>query len=926
MLPGRLRFVCLVLALVAGCGAKSSLEVRQWDSEPAPTPHPEVCNGLDDDLDGLRCVGAVPWEAGAPCMSGDTIVDCGYPPDTGVDAARVDGGAMDGGVRDAGAMDAGDGGLCDHDLFVDEDFRDSMGRYVDINNCGSCGHACVVSRPHERTVGCGLVAETPVCVALTCDPGFVPSRSGECVPAYDRLCMTCTDDGDCGDFDQAHCRDLGGERRCVVDCSLTCPTGYVCTSGACTPPSGSCSCEVGQNFTLACALTDPMGHHCPGSAACTNGVLSMCAAPMELCDHVDNDCNGIVDDGYRDARGAYILNIHDCGDCGVDCTLSSIPGADLICGGDPFAPSCVLDCPDAHPPHVGSHVDANRNIADGCECVISNLSDDPGPVRTSGSMLDVNCDGADGIVVNSFYVAPDGDDTGVGSPTHPLRTLAVAFMRASMSLTDPTGPRPHVFVASGTYTESVELPDGVQVHGGYRRDFLALDPDGFRVEIRAPAGTTAPGGAAVVVRGAGTTTTGMEWLTVRGLDATMMSAAAFGLVMIDPGGALYLRDMQVLGGVAGSGQSGTVGAAGRAFMTMPVAGDPPRGAIETASHDCIDESANVVHGGAGGTNSCGGIDTSGGAGGSAHCPMFAAFQGQGGFGTATGVVAGGMGGTGGQDSEGPILASTGACPMPVCCGLADFTVPGNGFANPNPGRAGANGPNGTAGVACAEPLGHFDADRWVGMDGTGGTAGSPGAGGGGGGAGGGAQMDWMPECMFADGIGGGGGGGGAGGCGGAAGSGGTSGAPSVAILVRYVTMTAVSSVPTISGVTIAPNEGGRGGDGGSGGDGGAGANGAIGTAIPLAMRSTPTLAGPFEGGRGGAGGNGGAGGGGGGGCGGASVGIWITGVTSEPSGVATWRTANTFVHGVAGTAGRGGGGAAPGRDGAAGGAMDVVVR
>ena len=43
----------------------------------------------------------------------------------------------------------------------------------------------------------------------------------------------------------------------------------------------------------------------------------------------------------------------------------------------------------------------------------------------------------------------------------------------------------------------------MQLHGGYRRDFLSLDPAGFRVEVRAPRDTTAPGGAAMEIRGAG---------------------------------------------------------------------------------------------------------------------------------------------------------------------------------------------------------------------------------------------------------------------------------------------------------------------------------------------------------------------------------------------------------------------------------------
>ena len=79
-----------------------------------------------------------------------------------------------------------------------------------------------------------------------------------------------------------------------------------------------------------------------------------------------------------------------------------------------------------------------------------------------GEDLDVNCDGADGVVVESFYVASDGDDEGPGSPTRPLSSIGEALARAAESLEGDT-PRPHVFIASGNYTESVTVPDGVRV-------------------------------------------------------------------------------------------------------------------------------------------------------------------------------------------------------------------------------------------------------------------------------------------------------------------------------------------------------------------------------------------------------------------------------------------------------------------------------
>lgn len=189
-------------------------------------------------------------------------------------------------------------------------------------------------------------------------------------------------------------------------------------------------------------------------------------------------------------------------------------------------------------------------------------------------------------------------------------------------------------------------------------------------------------------------------------------------------------------------------------------------------------------------------------------------------------------------------------------------------------------------------------------------------------------MNWVDRlCEFADGVGGGGGGGGAGGCGGRGGEAGRSGAPSIAVFVRYTSLEPLrSALFTLSGNVLISGAGGDGGDGGAGGSGGRGSPGALGGNLDPSLRTTPTLAGPFPGGRGGAGGDGGAGGGGGGGCGGHSVGVWVDGAPSLATLVSRWRESNEFRLGRAGRGGRGGGGVSPGFPGADGRAIDVLVR
>ncbi len=844
------------MILLVACGSRTDVR-RSIDGGPAPETSPEKCNGLDDD---------------------------------------------------------GKNG-------VDDPFRDSKGRYVTTDaHCGACNAVCAPRSAAELVTHCGLIDEVPRCIAERCAVGYGPTKEGRCEALDERLCLACANDNDCGALSGARCATIANEARCTIDCALGCPEGYSCSNDVCIPSGGSCSCTSGRDFALACALgkRDAGQPLCVGRATCTSGVLSMCNVGSEVCDHDDNDCDGNVDEGFVDARGAYSLDQNNCGECGVSCLEDTGLELDLACGGDPFAPTCTLACPDArNGVQLGDMLDGDLDVSDGCECKVTAVDDVPGPAKAVNDALDVNCDGADGDVLSSFYVATDGDDSYAGSPTRPLRTIGAALQKARASLGTML-PRPHVFVAGGVYTETVTLAEGVLVHGGYRRDFRALDPSAYTSELRAPVATSAVGGAALTGRDVGALETLFEGFTVRGLDATAAARAAVSIYLERPGAALTLRDLYVRAGLPGEGTTGADGAAGAVPSAQAQEGAPPRGALEQGvTHTCVRSDVNnTVRGGAGGTNVCG---AAGGAGGTSSCPTStASFQGAG----QRGNGSGGAGGSGGQDAEGPIEpgvnSNSSSCPRAVCCGLADFNVSPT-FAYARAGDNGRDGTVGSAGVGCTDARGTFVDGVWTGNQGSAGQAGTPGGGGGGGGAGGGVVMKWFNNsCEFADGLGGGGGGGGAGGCGGAAGIAGTSGAPSVALLVVD------PQAFTIDNVSFVPSAGGRGGPGGAGGDGGLGGVGANGGSVPSELRTTPTLAGANPGARGGTGGTGGAGGGGGGGCGGSSVGIWIVG--AEPSSGQLWRTRNVYQLGSGGSAGAGGSGAQSGSGGRNGEAVNVVVQ
>jgi len=196
---------------------------------------------------------------------------------------------------------------------------------------------------------------------------------------------------------------------------------------------------------------------------------------------------------------------------------------------------------------------------------------------------------------------------------------------------------------------------------------------------------------------------------------------------------------------------------------------------------------------------------------------------------------------------------------PSCCfkQLASIGYGGAGGAEgPNYGGDGLKGQGGTSGPDGADGAGGngsgvLGPEGFVPDNGDPGKPGKDGCGGGGGGMGDNFDEGWL----YCDAWGGGGGGGGAGGTGGSGGTGGMAGGPSVAILL-------VDTKATISDSVLQSGKGGQGGNGGAAGPFGKGGKGGPGG---------PGVDGSGDGGAGGSGGDGGWGGVGGGGSGGASI-------------------------------------------------------
>jgi len=464
--------------------------------------------------------------------------------------------------------------------------------------------------------------------------------------------------------------------------------------------------------------------------------------------------------------------------------------------------------------------DGDGYAPDDGDCADGDPDVNPGALdRPDDDRRDLNCDGFEGDIARSVFVAPDGADGAPGTPAAPLRTIGAALQLAAGSSKDA------VIVARGTYAESLILPRGVSLYGGF---------DAANDWVRDPldrATWSVITAVQIVVRAESIDRP--AWMESLRLSATTPVVAGESAVALLARAAdsLTVRHVEL---AAAAGADGAGGAAGRAGHDGPAGADGAPG-CEGEGTDC--EGCSEPEYGLGGQGAC----TDGGRGGA---PGYGPIESEAGG----GVFGGGSGGVAGLNG-----------------------LPGG------PGGDGSSGGPGTGGAG-GDALGRIDGDGfWRGDPGDDGLAGETGSSGGGGGGGSGG---FPPPCTL---YGGAGGGGAAGGCGGEGGRGGQGGGGSIGLLlvdsslfIEDATFQAagggtggaggpggppgLGGAGGIGGAAIgtagAGGDGGRGGDGGAGGGGGGGGGGVAfgiyraGTSAPIVIAST------FEVGAGGAGGSG----------------------------------------------------------------------
>lgn len=239
---------------------------------------------------------------------------------------------------------------------------------TDSEHCGACDNACAAGQLCEAGACVALDCETGrtdcggVCVDLAVDgiEGKCPAPTGAaCEPGLLECGAECVSDTE----DVRHCGACGqacaGAAMCVAgECRepLQCEPGFSDCGGAtctdrrsdsnncgacglvCAPPNGTGSCQAG-----ACVVDSCNANFLDLDSNAANGCEYACAqAPgAEVCDGLDNDCNGAIDESPIDQSIGNACGSNDIGVCAFG-AVACVAGA-LSCQGA-IEPALVEQC------------------------------------------------------------------------------------------------------------------------------------------------------------------------------------------------------------------------------------------------------------------------------------------------------------------------------------------------------------------------------------------------------------------------------------------------------------------------------------------------------------------------------------------------------------------------------------------------------
>jgi hypothetical protein len=318
----------------------------------------ETCNGLDDDCNGMpddtfACVGGTSAGCATSCGSTGTLA-CSATTCT-ASATCVPPAEGCNGIDD------------DCDTRVDETVECTAGTMRScMTTCGSTGNqtcsatctfpAC--TPPAEICNGADDNCDGRIDETFACVPGAVGTCMASCGTMGSRTCTAsctwgaCTPpieacngvDDNCNSMcDESFSCCSGTSDTCTTSCGTTgtrtCGTG-TCVYGSCFPPPETCNgmdddcngtCDDGTGLACCAGRTGSCTTSCgsTGSRVCSGSCAwGACAPPPEACGGGDDNCDGVIDEGFACVPGAVASCTTGCGSTGTHtCDASCVFGA-----------------------------------------------------------------------------------------------------------------------------------------------------------------------------------------------------------------------------------------------------------------------------------------------------------------------------------------------------------------------------------------------------------------------------------------------------------------------------------------------------------------------------------------------------------------------------------------------------------------------
>lgn len=478
-------------------------------------------NGIDDNCNGIV-------DEGCPCTTG--AVEFCY---TGAAGTRGVGACKDG-THTCSAMN--EWGPCTGDTLpgletcnaIDDDCNGTVDDGFGETVCGV--GACEVKVPKCNPGGPPLdcVPKDPVpelCNGLddncdgttdennpqsamdcmTGDPGPCAPGKTECVGgmllckpnvmAIPEVCNNIDDDCD-GTIDNG---GPGGGMMCPTGQLGECAKGITsCMGGAlsCVPPlpmQDICDgldndCDGipdnhGVGVGMACMTMLP-GECSTGFTECKMGALNCAPSKIptaETCDNKDNDCDGAIDNGnpgggatctYVGAKGACAVGTIKCQGGILTCTQTVFPLTETCDGVDN---DCDGDVDEG--PAITCGTCASPIIASAACATLANVTP-PALVENCKQIFPAPANSSIPVMIptpgTQYYVSPAGSDANDGTtPAKAWLTLCKAIAMVR--------PGNTIQVAEGTYVSTLaNLAKGVTVKGGYKSDFTQWNPESFK--------------------------------------------------------------------------------------------------------------------------------------------------------------------------------------------------------------------------------------------------------------------------------------------------------------------------------------------------------------------------------------------------------------------------------------------------------------